>query len=360
MCSIILFGIFLCALVFDCALGITTGVTSTGDTFICLPNGTPCPTVGFGGQNMIHPRIVIPVSQKITKMEIKMKKKLANINELCPNGFFPCYGIETQCGEIFVEGNTSNDGNAVDGAHPWQAFIKNLTHAFAGSGALLDPFHVLTAAHKVESNQGTPEEVIVYMGVWDPTDLENTQSSPVKEILVHPSYNKESLLNDIAILRLEYPIIFGIQNNINTICVPEFESSFIGTKCMVSGWGQSSFTTLDAPTNPQKQVSVSVVDPQTCRESFARPSLLGGYVDMYLDQVGEICAGGEASRDACTQDGGSPLVCPDSTGKLNVAGLVIWGKNCGQPGVFGVYVNVPYYSNWIDTTLEGLRAKYNK
>ncbi|XP_023312852.1 transmembrane protease serine 11A-like, partial [Anoplophora glabripennis] len=51
------------------------------------------------------------------------------------------------------------------------------------------------------------------------------------------------------------------------------------------------------------------------------------------------------------QDGGSPLSCPSSTGQYSVAGLVIWGKNCGQTGVYGVYVNVPYYYTWIQSIL---------
>lgn len=68
------------------------------------------------------------------------------------------------------------------------------------------------------------------MGVWDPTNLEDAQSSAVKEILVHPSFNKESLLNDIAILRLEKPIVLGVQDHINTVCLPEFGTSFEGTR----------------------------------------------------------------------------------------------------------------------------------
>ncbi|XP_050313201.1 phenoloxidase-activating factor 2-like isoform X2 [Anthonomus grandis grandis] len=318
---------------------LTTGVSSTGDTYICLPIGTSCPTVGFGGQTSVDPRIVTP-------------------DDMCPPGYFPCYGIETQCGKRFVDPINVNDGNADVGAHPWQAFLQNATHPFSGSGALLDNFHVLTAAHKVIGNRATPNEIMVHMGVSDPNNFENTQNSRVQEVLIHPSYNAETLLNDIAILRLESPIVFGIYNTINKVCVPVFGQLFNGSSCMVSGWGQTSFTKDDAPTNPQKQVTVEVVEPEVCRESFSRPSLLGSNVDIFLDLVGEICAGGEVMKDACTQDGGSPLVCPDSAGQLSVAGLVIWGKNCGQPGVYGVYVNVPYYSNWIDTTIESLNAKY--
>lgn len=48
-------------------------------------------------------------------------------------------------------------------------------------------------------------------------------------------------------------------------------------------------------------------------------------------------------------------MCP-STPKGTITGLVIWGKGCGQAGVYGVYVSVPYYRSWIDTTLTQLNA----
>lgn len=136
---------------------------------------------------------------------------------------------------------------------------------------------------------------------------------------------------------------------------------------MVSGWGQTAFNINDAPTNLQKQVSVTIVSYGTCYASMSNASLLGTNVNLYLDPVGEICAGGQPLRDACTvsdknvskivsfiqkfqQDGGSPLVC-QVNGAFQVAGLVAWGKGCGQSGVFGVYVNFPYYVTWIQNTL---------
>ncbi|ENN81283.1 phenoloxidase-activating factor 2 [Dendroctonus ponderosae] len=320
----------------------TTGITPAGKIYKCVAIGSPCPTVaGLEGKASIDPRIILP-------------------NDFCSPGYLPCYATEKECGERFVDSINLEDGEADRGAHPWQVYMRNLTSNFSGSGVLLDAFHVLTIAHKVEGNRENPADITVYLGVWDPTNLSDTQYSQVKEVIKNISFDNDTLMNDIAILRLEHPIALGVQDNINTICLPEPETTFAGTSCMVSGWGQSAFQTFDAPTSPQKQVRVTITDPESCQRSFARPTLLGNLVDYYLDQEGEICAGGEANKDACSQDGGSPLICPDSTGKLVVAGLVIWGKNCGQPGVFGVYVNVPYYSKWVKLTIEKLNAKYIK
>lgn len=71
-------------------------------------------------------------------------------------------------------------------------------------------------------------------------------------------------------------------------------------RCAVSGWGQSAFSIFDAPSNPQRQIFVSIVNYATCRASFAQANLLANNVDMYLDPNGEICAGGVAMIDACT------------------------------------------------------------
>lgn len=54
-------------------------------------------------------------------------------------------------------------------------------------------------------------------------------------------------------------------------------------------------------------------------------------------------------------------MCTDATtGRYTVAGLVQWGKGCGQPGVYGVYNNVPNYVTWISTTVATLNAAAGK
>lgn len=67
---------------------------------------------------------------------------------------------------------------------------------------------------------------------------------------------------------------------------------------MVAGWGETGFMVNDAPTTPQKQVTVPIVSITECREKL---STVLTNVDEYLDQTGgEICAGGQNMRDACT------------------------------------------------------------
>lgn len=55
--------------------------------------------------------------------------------------------------------------------------------------------------------------------------------------------------------------------------------------------------------------------------------------------------------DACTGDGGSPLVCQNG-GRWYVMGLVAWGIGCGTSNVPGVYVNIPSYLSWIQSAVQ--------
>merc|ERR1719338_107399 len=61
----------------------------------------------------------------------------------------------------------------------------------------------------------------------------------------------------------------------------------------------------------------------------------------------EICAGGQVGKDACTGDGGSPLVCQGLSGRWTVVGLVTWGVGCASD-VPGVYARMSHFTQWID------------
>ena len=62
----------------------------------------------------------------------------------------------------------------------------------------------------------------------------------------------------------------------------------------------------------------------------------------------EFCAGGEAGKDACEGDGGSPLVCQSESGRWTVVGLVSYGVGCGEAGVPGAYVDIYHHLKFID------------
>lgn len=94
-----------------------------------------------------------------------------------------------------------------------------------------------------------------------------------------------------------------------------------GIRCWVAGWGRNDFTPNSAYQAVQKEVDVPLVDQNTC-QSQLRATRLGQ--NFQLDFNSFVCAGGEAGKDACTGDGGSPLVCGIGA-NWYVVGLVAWG-----------------------------------
>ncbi|XP_045467065.1 trypsin-3-like [Harmonia axyridis] len=313
------------------------GVLPNGDPFFCVPPGI-CPYSGG-----IDPRIMTPTGTNIPGVVT------------CPAGLVPCYaqGSMSNCGLRLVRTPVVTDGDAPFGAFPWQAFLVGGDGNYIGSGSLISPYHILTASHKVLLyNLTNPSQLTVIMGVNDPARINaSNPTSRAAQIFIfnETTYNNSTLKNDIAIVRLARPISLIGQTSVNTICLPQASSNATTymrpQRCLVSGWGQIQPNNMAVPTK-LKQVTLSTTDINTCARGFA------GTVNtaVYLDQTGgQLCAGGEAQKDACFQDGGAPLTCGAGTtaSRYTVAGIVIWGKSCGQPGMFGVYTNVPVYRRWI-------------
>ncbi|XP_019769649.2 serine protease 42 [Dendroctonus ponderosae] len=273
----------------------------------------------------------------------------------CSSGYIRCTLVT--CGTPSTQPSTQ-DGIATQNAFPWQAFLINnnnvgVRNGYAGGGVLLDQYHVLTAAHKVTNLTS----VSVSMGVYSTANSGNVQTVQVAQVWIHSNYDQTYLKNDVAVLRLATP--FNINNNAMPICLPTSGRSYIGatsSSCIVSGWGQTSFRVDDAPTQSLKQVHVPIVTNDACTNSYS--NVLGASnAAAYLDFPNEICAGGQNQLDACTQDGGSPLVCSDTAPTFNLVGLVLWGKDCGQSGRYGVYLNVPSYVSWIQCTIQCIQGQ---
>lgn len=207
--------------------------------------------------------------------------------------------------------------------------------------------------------------VKVRLGEWDSAG--NREPIPAQEfsvtrIVIHPSFNAQNLRNSIAMLRLSAAVPLGMTPTINNICLPS--SKFISGTCFVSGWGKNDFRTGSYQGKQghlrvtkktieiictiiikaiQRSTDLPLVPTNTC-QSQLRNTRLGP--SFLLDPFSFMCAGGKAGKDACTGDGGAPLVCQQG-GKWYLAGLVAWGISCGDSNVPGVYMNITNYIPWM-------------
>jgi len=223
---------------------------------------------------------------------------------------------------------------------------------FTGGASLVAPGAVLTAAHKVHEFVSDPGQLLVRCGEWDTqTNSEPLphQDRKVKEIILHPQYNKRNLGNTAAILILEED--FELAQHIDTICLPDINDSDEqnhGEECYVKGWGKDKWEEGDYQV-VLKEVQVPVVDTASCLDALKKTKLGRRF---RLDPS-FMCAGGEVGKDACKGDGGGPLVCPSKNNpdQYVQVGIVAWGIGCGTTTP-GVYTSVEKIGCWIDFVLK--------
>ncbi|KAG5669419.1 hypothetical protein PVAND_017306 [Polypedilum vanderplanki] len=318
------------------------------------------------GANQIDIRIqansnLIPSSQTGSQFNLTYPASsginyVVNNNQNCQNGLQSCCpSVGYQCGVVYppIQGakvpNTAA-GETQYGSYPWMAVIvevRNGEQYFVGTGALIDNQHVLTVAHKVYNKTNNFQTLGVLFGEWDAgsnSELISSQFFTVIRIFTHPQANYNNLKNDVAIIRLSSLVQLGQTPTITTACLPS-SSIPMNIRCMVAGWGVNTFGS-DSFSTIQKEVDIPLIDANQC-QNLLRATRLGS--NFILDSNSFICGGGENGKDACTGDGGSPLMCK-ILNQWYVFGLVAWGIGCGQANVPGVYVNVANYVNWIQQT----------
>ena len=125
-------------------------------------------------------------------------------------------------------------------------------------------------------------------------------------------------------------------------------SNGTGVRCHVAGWGKEEFT--GDFQFIQHKVDLPLVNDRKCNSAlkFALNARKAGAGDRFQLDASEICAGGEVGKDACTGDGGSPLVCQAQSGRWTVVGLVSWGIGCASD-LPGVYVDIYQFRDWINS-----------
>jgi secreted trypsin-like serine protease len=216
---------------------------------------------------------------------------------------------------------------------------------------------VLTAAHKLKA-LAERDLLKVRVGEYDASgfvtpEVAKHEEYTVTRILKHPQMSNGRLSNDLAILYVDRDINLN-HPTVNTACLPSCQEQFsyqfaneTGVRCWVAGWGRDGIDGTFQFT--QKKVDLPLVEDSKCEATLRRAlnQQRAGSGDRFNLHSSEICAGGQIGKDACTGDGGSPLVCQAESGRWTVVGLVAWGVGCASE-VPGVYVKLSSFRDWID------------
>lgn len=260
---------------------------------------------------------------------------LSNISSSCPDQ----QTVSLQCIECGRQKSTSRIIGGQPsrlGEWPWQASLHFKGSHVCGA-VLISKFFLMSAAHCMPSDDETSliaSNWKVYLGVVSLTTLPLPHK--VKRIILNENYNTETNDLDIALLRLETPIVFTDNNR--PACLPTYNHYWShGTECFTSGFGTTDSGSNDVSTTLM-DVSVQIIDSEVCNS----PRSYRGSVTRNM-----LCAGHlDGGRDSCQGDSGGPLVC-QRDGVWTLAGITSWGAGCGERNKPGVYTKVTSVLPWV-------------
>nr|BAB25837.1 unnamed protein product [Mus musculus] len=210
-------------------------------------------------------------------------------------------------------------------ALPYQVSLNSGYH-FCG-GSLINSQWVVSAAHCYKSR------IQVRLGEHNIDALEGgEQFIDAAKIIRHPNYNANTYNNDIMLIKLKTAAT--LNSRVSTVALPRSCPS-AGTRCLVSGWGNTLSSGTNYPSLLQC-LDAPVLSDSSCTSSYP------GKITSNMFCLGFL----EGGKDSCQGDSGGPVVC---NGQLQ--GVVSWGYGCAQRGKPGVYTKVCKYVNWIQQTI---------
>nr|XP_020861053.1 ovochymase-2 [Phascolarctos cinereus] len=221
---------------------------------------------------------------------------------------------------------------------PWQVSLQIAAEHLCG-GTVIGKSWVVTAAHCFNDKKQYVSVWMVIAGVHDLTERNNQQRRSIKDILIHPAFDRTTMDYDIALLQVAEP--FQFNRYVRPVCLPEKGQEIPSSgMCVVTGWGS------DHPdgekSNKLQQLEVPILDSDVCQEYYQNLSV-GVSQRMF-------CAGfpSKADKDSCSGDSGGPLVCSlEDSGLYALFGITSWGFGCGRLNYPGVYTSVTLFTDWI-------------
>uniref|UniRef100_A0AAQ5ZFV6 Hepatopoietin-A n=1 Tax=Amphiprion ocellaris TaxID=80972 RepID=A0AAQ5ZFV6_AMPOC len=209
------------------------------------------------------------------------------------------------------------------------AFMELHMHWCGGS--LIREEWVLTDRQCFSSCVPDLSEYRVWLGVSDIREDAPDWSKRQEVSIAHVICGPEG--SSLALLKLSKPA--SPADNVHTIQLPVAGCSIPeGTICKMYGWGETKGTGHD---DVLKSVDLPIVSSGRCREMHRG--------NLHITNT-KICAGGRRNEGVCERDYGGPLVCQDGEIRV-IVGVSVPGRGCARANQPGIFINVPFYTQWI-------------
>ncbi|XP_055345155.1 chymotrypsin B-like [Paramacrobiotus metropolitanus] len=240
--------------------------------------------------------------------------------------------------------NTYADGTVVpeDELQFMVSLRRNGQHVCGGS-LLPDLRSVITTAHCVHDAHGNRvpvEHLSVAVGIRQRTHILRSHIFAVHQVVVHPSYDKLRIGNDIAVLRLTGSAA-GIDNVAGVRLSSVGVEPPVDAPLLTAGWGRTEQRPFASSSKVLLQTTLRMMDREKCRRTLGLNTI----------PKSQICAASSTSA-TCEGDGGGLLV-DRRNGADYLVGLISYGASGCQRGMPTVFTKVSHYADWIEHVSNG-------
>lgn len=205
------------------------------------------------------------------------------------------------------------------------------------SGALISSYAVVTAAHCLHYNGGTPRRAAVTFH-YGSHPGQFTVPVPVLQggLIVHPGFNEPLLRNDIGILHLAHPVTEA-PIPLATVNAP------VNTSVVLAGYGCLSDPFLSQQRCPRGLPATLVAMSTRVVPSGSCPSITGGW---------SFCTFSHA-KSANHGDSGGPVLRTEN-GVLKLVGIISAYEDPPAAKYLDLSTSIPFELSWIRATHSGV------
>lgn len=217
---------------------------------------------------------------------------------------------------------------------------------FCGA-TLYNDEYVITAAHCVTGNNNGLAVSVHRHDLTAKLVDEDGEIILVESVFIHPEYDGDSMMNDVAVLKLKTKAESVGGAGLQDVVLDDGSYQTEGQQLIVAGWGTLS-SGGGAPDVPH-EVEVPYLTHEQCTGGDSQYSV------HEIDEATMLCAGNAdtGGQDSCQGDSGGPLFVHCGDDSVVLVGVVSWGYGCAHAGYPGVYAKVSSLADFILDVVNG-------